>query len=114
MMMNFSLTILRLVDERVQLYNKQGPDNARLHRACLDAARIAIAKGNLVRGRVFAERAVEGWRIAHGADGDDVIEYTPLAENPAKLSLYGISMEWETSLDEVPSGLDSAAFDDWL
>jgi hypothetical protein len=114
MSMNFSQRTLRYVDERVQLYDKQGPGNSGLPRAYIDAAQIAIANGDLARGRVFAKRAVEGWRTAHGSDSDEVIQYTSLARDPAMLSLYGISMEWKTSLEEVQLRLDSNDFEDWL
>jgi hypothetical protein len=114
MAMDFSIQTLRYVDERVQLYNEQGPGNSGLPRAYLDAAQIAIANGDLARGRVFAEKAVEGWRIAYGSDSDEVIEYTALAKDPSKLPLYGISMKWKTSLDEAPMLCDSNDFEGWL
>ncbi|KAF1998207.1 hypothetical protein P154DRAFT_439700 [Amniculicola lignicola CBS 123094] len=114
MRMNFSLRTLRYVDERVRLYNEQGPGNSGLTRAYLDAAQIAIANGDLARGRVFAERAVEGWRVAQGSDSKEVIEYSSLVRNPAKLPLYGMSMKWKTSLEEIPQGLDVTDFEDWL
>jgi hypothetical protein len=114
MVMDFSLQTLRYVDERVQLYNEQGPGNSGLPRAYLDAAQIAIANGDLARGRVFAEKAVEGWRIAYGSDSDEVIEYTALAKDPSKLPLYGISMKWKTSVNEAPMLCDSNDFEGWL
>lgn len=114
MRMNFSLRTLRYVDERVRLYNEQGPGDAGLPRAYLDAAQIAIANGDLARGRIFAERAVEGWRTTHGSDSKEVIEHGPLARNPATLPLYGLSKKWKTSSDEVPQGLDPNDFEDWL
>jgi len=115
MSMNFSQQTLRYVDERVQLYDIQGPDNPGLPRAYLDAAQIAIANGDLARGRVFAERAVEGWRTAYGNDSDKVIRYASLARNPAKLRLYGImSMNWKTPLGEIQPRLGSNDFEDWL
>ncbi|KAF2108247.1 hypothetical protein BDV96DRAFT_504933 [Lophiotrema nucula] len=114
MQMIFSLRTLRYVDERVHLYNEQGPGNSGLPRAYLDAAQIAIANGDLARGHVFAERAVEGWRTALGSDSKETIEYGSLAQNPAKLQLYGHSMKWKTSSDEVPQGLDPNDFEDWL
>jgi len=70
--------------------------------------------GDLARGRIFAERAVEGWRTAHGSDSKEVIEHGSLARNPAELQLYGLSMKWKTSSDEVPQGLDPNDFEDWL
>jgi hypothetical protein len=89
--MNFSERVLRYVDERIQLYNRQGPDDPSLPRAYLDAAQIEIANSDLARGRIFAERAVEEWRIAQGRDSNEVVEYTSLARNPATLPLYGLS-----------------------
>jgi hypothetical protein len=110
----FLLRTLRYVDERISLYNEQGPGNSGLPRAYLDAAQIAIANSYLARGRIFAERAVEGWRIAYGSDSKEVIEYGPLARDPAKFSLYGLFKEWRTSINEVPRGLESNDFEDWL
>ena len=46
---------LRYVDQQVQLYNEQGLDDAGLPQAFLDAAQIAIANGDLARGRIFVE-----------------------------------------------------------
>jgi hypothetical protein len=60
MQMQFSLRSLRYADERVRLYNERGPGNSGLPRVYLDAAQIAVANGDLARGRIFAERAVEG------------------------------------------------------
>ncbi|KAF2465698.1 SET domain-containing protein [Lindgomyces ingoldianus] len=114
MQLNFWLRTLRYVDERVRLYNEQGPGNSGLPRAYLDAAQIAIANGDLARGRIFAERAVEGWRTACGSDSKEVIEHRSIAQDPAKLHLYGLSMKWKTSEEEVPQGLDPNDFDDWL
>jgi hypothetical protein len=114
MSMNFSQGMLRLVDERVQLYNKQGLGDAGLPRAYIDAAQIAIANGDLARGRTFAERAVEGWRITYGSDSDEVFQYTPLARNPASLSIHGMSKHWKTPLGEVPPQTDSDGYEDWL
>lgn len=110
----FSMQTLRYADERVRLYNEQGPGNSGLPRAYLDAAQIAIANGDLARGRIFAERAVEGWRTAHGSDSKEVMEYSSIVRNPAKLQLYGLSMRWKTLLNEAPRELESNDFEDWL
>ncbi|KAL5114259.1 hypothetical protein ACEQ8H_007868 [Pleosporales sp. CAS-2024a] len=114
MEMNFSQTTLGYVDERIQLYEKQRSGDVGLTRAYFDAAQIASANGDLARGRIFLERAVEGWRVAQGSDSAEVIDFTSLARNPAKLPLYGISTKWKTSMDEVPSHLGPKDFEDWL
>jgi hypothetical protein len=112
MQMQFSLRSLRYADERVRLYNEQGPGNSDVPRVYLDAAQIAVANGDLARGRIFAERAVEGWQTAHGGDSEEVIEYGPLAQDPSKLPIY--SSKWKTLLNEVPQRLGPSNFEDWL
>lgn len=108
------LRTLRYVDQQVRLYNEQGPGDAGLPRAFLDAAQIAIANGDLARGRIFAERAVSGWWTALGGDSTEAIEHGTLARDPSKHKLYGISMKWRTTVDEAPRGLESSDFEDWL
>ena len=108
------LRTLRYVDQQIRLYNEQGPDDAGLPRAFLDAAQIAIANGDLARGRIFAERAVSAWWTALGGDSTEVIEHGALARDPSKHKLYGISMKWRTTVDEVPHGLEPSDFEDWL
>jgi hypothetical protein len=68
MRMNFSLGTLRLVEEQVRLYNEQGPGDIGLPRAYLDAAQVVVPNGDSARGRVFLQRAVEGWQTALGSD----------------------------------------------
>jgi hypothetical protein len=114
MQLTFPLKTLHYVDERVRLYDEQGPGNFGLPRAYLDAAQLTIANGDLARGRVFAERAVEGLRTALGSDSKEVIKHGALARNPEKFQLYGNSFKWKTSPDEVPQGLGSNDFEDWL
>lgn len=108
------LRSLCYLDQQVRLYNEQGPDDAGLSRAFLDAAQIAIANGDLARGRIFAERAVSGWWTALGGDSIEVIEHGTLARDPSKHELYGISMKWRTIVDEAPRGLEPSDFEDWL
>jgi len=52
------LRTLHYVDQLVRLYNERRPGHLGLPRAFLDAAQIAIANGDLARGRIFAERAL--------------------------------------------------------
>ncbi|CAJ2502519.1 Uu.00g099130.m01.CDS01 [Anthostomella pinea] len=108
------LRVLRWVDRQVRLYNEHGPDDNGLPRAFLDAAQVAIAHGDLARGRIFAERAVSGWKILGGDDSTQVREHGHLAVNPSKLGLHGLSKEWKTAVDEVPQGLEAGDFEDWL
>ena len=114
MIMSNPLQSLRYVDQQIRLYNEQGPDDAGLSRAFFDAAQIVIANGDLARGRIFAERAVSGWRTSQGGDSMELIKYGPLARDPSKHQMYGISMRWRTAVDQAPRELEPNDFEDWL
>lgn len=108
------LQVLRLVDEQIRLYNEQGPNDTGLPRAFFDAARVTIANGDLARGRIFAERAVSGWRRNGGSDSQEVLQFGRLAYYPSTFEMYGASTKWKTAIEEVPRGLEQDAFEDWL
>lgn len=105
---------LRYVDQQIQLYNKQGPDDNGLPRAFIDAAQICVANGDLARARVFTKRAVLGWIILNGDDSSNVLKYKALSQDPSKYYCYWLSMRWKTEADDIPQGLDSEEFEDWL
>lgn len=106
--------ILRYVDRQVRLYNEQGPDDAGLPRAFFDAAQITATHGDLARARVFTERAAAGWLVVEGDDSLRVLKTKQLARNPSSHDTYGNSAAWKTAVDDVPQGLDSNEFEDWL
>ncbi len=108
------LRILRYVDQQIRLYNEQGPDDAGLPRAFLDAAQIATANGDLARARIFAERAALGWIVLEGDDSSRVLQTRALSRDPSKHELYGMSMKWKTTVDEIPQGHDLKEFENWL
>ncbi|KAH8812463.1 hypothetical protein F5884DRAFT_310434 [Xylogone sp. PMI_703] len=109
-----TLKMLGYVDQQIRLYNEQGPNDAGLPRAFLDAAQIAIANGDLARARILAERAAIGWTILGGDDSHEVLKYRDLSRDPSDHELYGMSMKWKTNVDEVPRELNSDEFEDWL
>lgn len=112
--MSAPLHTLRYVDQIVQLYNEQGTDDAGLPRAYLDAAQISIANGDLARGRIFAERAVSGWRVSKGDDSPEVMQNKPFARDPTTHPLYGLATMWQRDVDDVPLGLGKDEFENWL
>lgn len=114
MILSSPLRMLRYVDQQISLYNEQGPDDAGLPRALLDAAQIAIANGDLARARIFLERAVLGWIVLGGDDSPNVLQYKALTQDPSKHELYGTTMKWKTAVDEIPPELDPKELDDWL
>ncbi|KAK0617771.1 hypothetical protein B0T17DRAFT_496265 [Bombardia bombarda] len=111
------LSILRLFENIVRLYNEQRPGHPGLSCTYFDAAQVAITHGDLARGRVFARRAVEEWTVSLGSDSPSVIQYGHLARDLPKHVLYArLSNMWKTAVDDVPHGLvdPSDEFEDWL
>jgi hypothetical protein len=75
--------MLSYVDEQVQLWSEETSNEVGLVRAYPDAVQITIANGDLARGRIFANRALAGYRAALGDDSPDVVQYSELVRNPA-------------------------------
>ncbi|KAG9241480.1 SET domain-containing protein 5 [Calycina marina] len=105
---------LRWIDQHAQLYDEQGPGDAILSWVFFNAAQIAIANGDLARGRIFAEMALTRWRTSYGSDCKSVGQYGDVAKDLSKLHLHGMSKNWQTALDDVPYGLEPGEFEDWL
>ncbi|KFA80210.1 hypothetical protein S40288_09887 [Stachybotrys chartarum IBT 40288] len=112
--MSQPLDMLRLIDRQVCLYNKNGPYDIGLPRAFIDATQVLFAHGDLARAKVFAERALSGWKAIEGSDGANVVRYADLLDNPVKHQLLEFSTKWASKLDEVPQGLAPSDFEDWL
>jgi hypothetical protein len=106
---------LRYIDQQAQLYNEQGPDDASLPRAFLDAALRSLSPMATWQedASSWRGRCLGGGRPL-GSDSTEVVEYGALAQDPSKHELYGISMKWRTTVDEVPCGLEPGDFEDWL
>lgn len=106
--------MLGYVDEQVRLWNIPTPDEIGLARAYHDAFQIAIANGDLARACTFAKRLVPLYLTTMGADSPDVLQYRKLVQDPTTHDYYGMSMKWKTKLDDIPQGLGSKEFEDWL
>lgn len=108
------LRILQYLDQEICLHQEQGQGAAALPRAFLYAARLTVAHGDLARARVFFERARLGWTVLQGNDSYKVLRERALSQDPSKHDLYGFSTKWRTTVDEIPQGIDSQKFEDWL
>ncbi|TVY60112.1 SET domain-containing protein 5 [Fusarium oxysporum f. sp. cubense] len=106
--------VLGYVDQQVRLYNEQTLDDVGLPRAFFDAAQITVAHGDLARARVFTERAAAGWLVLEGDDSPRVLNAKQLAQDPSSHDTYGYSTAWRTAVDDVPQGLDSNEFENWI
>ncbi|KAG6093086.1 hypothetical protein E4U30_004678 [Claviceps sp. LM220 group G6] len=99
---------------QVRLYNELGLEDYEYARLHGNAASLFIKHGDLARGRLFAQITASMFETLLGNDSIEVIYFACLAQNPARDPQYGFSMMWHTSVGEVPQGLASDDFEDWL
>ncbi|CCE29268.1 uncharacterized protein CPUR_02961 [Claviceps purpurea 20.1] len=105
---------LSYLRSQVCLYNELGLEDYDFARVHGHAASLFIKHGDLARGRLFAQMAASMFETLLGNDSIEVIHYACLARNPASDPQYGFSMMWHTSVGDVPHGLTSDDFEDWL
>ncbi|KAG5991685.1 hypothetical protein E4U52_003420 [Claviceps spartinae] len=106
---------LRYADAQTRLYNELYQEDCGHSDSYLYAVEIANSQGDLARGRIFAQRVVRSFVTILGSDNPETMECADIAKNPANYSkLYGSSMKWKTSVDDIPQGLGPDDFENWL
>jgi hypothetical protein len=106
------LQTLSYFAQQVRLYNEQGREDVGFAQTLVNAAQLAIANSDLVRGRIFAQRAASVWKTTLSGDSTEAIKHRALAQDPSKYKLCGISMKWKTKVDEALQGLEPSDFED--
>jgi hypothetical protein len=79
-----------------------------------DAFKISIMNGDQARASVFAERAYKAGLLAQGDNHPEGAKMKDCMKRPAVYVTYGTSMNWKTSVSEVPEGLTETKFEEWL
>ena len=110
----FPLRTLGYFDRQVCLYNEEARADVGFAHALVNAAQLVIANSDLARGRIFAKKAASVWKTALGSDSAEAIRSKLLAQDPSTYELCGVSTRWKTKLDDVPQGLRTSDFEDWL
>ncbi|KAG6095257.1 hypothetical protein E4U30_002609 [Claviceps sp. LM220 group G6] len=108
------LTFLGYVYTKARCYTELGQKDCGYGQAYEEASSIAIANGDLARGRLFAQRAASVWKILIGNDSPRTKAQEKFAQDPSRHALHGFSMRWKTAVEEVPQGLEHNDFEDWL
>lgn len=99
MKVRWPLWSLRYVEECLRLCSQLRTVFFIQNLVYVEAAVTAQVSGDFGRGRVFEERALEGYQTVYGSDSDEVIEYSQMGrviaeENPTSMTS-----------DYVPQGL---------
>ncbi|KAH6842235.1 hypothetical protein B0I37DRAFT_314285 [Chaetomium sp. MPI-CAGE-AT-0009] len=108
------LRALHDVRKLLRLCEEEGIDDATVPRAYYDAFQIAIFNGDMARATVFAGRAATARAIIEGDDSPAVRRHRELERDPSRHVSYGYDSQWETSINDVPSGISAEAFAAWL
>ncbi|KAG5959821.1 hypothetical protein E4U58_004831 [Claviceps cyperi] len=108
------LVILAYIHAQTRLWIELGREDYGFVEAHEEAALLAIAHGDLARGRVFAQKAASIWTTLFGSDSPRAIKWETIAHDPSLHAVYGFSMTWKTAVGEAPEGLGPDDFEDWL
>ncbi|KAG5988786.1 hypothetical protein E4U52_006246 [Claviceps spartinae] len=69
---------------------------------------------DLARGRVFAQKAADVWQTLLGSDNPVCQRYTMMVFSHSTHHGCGICKVWKTAVSDIPEGLGSDDFDNWL
>ncbi|KAG6026466.1 hypothetical protein E4U19_002591 [Claviceps sp. Clav32 group G5] len=108
------LTILAYIHAQTRHWIELGREEYGFVEAHKEAALIAIAHGDLARGRIFAQKVASIWTTVFGSDSPRAIEWETIAQDPSLHEVYGFSMTWKTAVGEAPEGLGPDDFEEWL
>ncbi|CCE29279.1 uncharacterized protein CPUR_02972 [Claviceps purpurea 20.1] len=108
------LQALGYVDAQTRLYDELYQEDCGHPYSYQYAVMITMSNGNLARVRVFAQRAVRSFVTTLGSDNSQTAEYADLVTESSSLTLFGMSMKWKTSVDQIPQGLGPEEFENWL
>jgi hypothetical protein len=80
-----------------------------------DAFEIHVAHGDVARARIFSHRASALGQMYQGRDSPMALALQAFSHDPKLHQCYqAFSNDWETSRDQVPTGLSAGAFEQWL
>ncbi|KAG6132044.1 hypothetical protein E4U12_003364 [Claviceps purpurea] len=108
------LTFLGYIHTKARRYTELGQTDCGYGQTLEEAMTIAIAHGDLARGRLFSQKAAYIWKILLGHDNSRTEEHVELTRDPSRGDLHGFSTKWKTAVEEVPQGLEPDDFEDWL
>jgi len=96
------------------IYREEGIDDDRLPNLYWDAFQVVIMHGDQARASECARRYVDLKILSEGQDSANVEEVQPYILKPATHKNFGETKDWETAVEDVPTGLDNATFEKWL
>ncbi|PVH91320.1 hypothetical protein DM02DRAFT_546061 [Periconia macrospinosa] len=108
------LQTLHSIRKLLALLDNEGIADASIPRAYYDAFQIAAMNGDLARSSIFAARAASNRTIMEGHDSQTVRKMEIYAKDPSEHYAYGYTEQWRTSMDDIPTELDTDAYEAWL
>ncbi|TGO26346.1 hypothetical protein BPAE_0061g00180 [Botrytis paeoniae] len=103
------------MDQAVQLLSGKELGVSLLGSLFVEASKMNIGHGDMARARILAEKATSYLIISYSSDSPQVLDNQHRANHPSTNIHYGLSsLDWATSVHDVPPSLDSNGFEDWL
>jgi len=106
--------VLANVRKLLEIYREEGIDDDRLANLYWDAFQVVIMHGDQARASECARHYVDLKVLSEGPDSANVEEVQPYISKPATHKNFGETKDWETAVEDVPTGLDNEAFEKWL
>jgi hypothetical protein len=79
------------------------------------ACHICLTHGDQARANVFAWKAYNARILCEDESSQAALRIRSIALSPAEQAVFGqCSMDWKSTVQMVPKGLDARAFEDWL
>lgn len=111
----YPLQAIRYLDQIVQLLSGNEFHLSLLCNALSEASKLNLGQGDLARARVLAQKAMQYMIVIYGSDSPEVLDNKRRANYPSMSDFYGLSsQDWATAVNDVPSGLKSDEFEDWV
>lgn len=105
-----------LADARklLAIFREEGIDDDRLPNLYWDVFQIVIMHGDQARASEYARHYVDLKTLSEGPDSANVEKTRSYITQPATHKNFGETKDWESSIGDIPKGLDEVAFEKWL
>ncbi len=110
----FPLKVLGNGKSLLGIFEEEDIKDGRLSRLYYDLFQVCNMHSDQARASAFAQKYYDTKRISAGLDGIDALGMIPFVREPSKHDSFGSTENWETSVDQVPKGMDEESFEKWL
>lgn len=105
---------LRHSRELIEVAEAVGMSNTIISDALREAAMTCIFNSDQARANIFAQKAYETRLVLEGPDSVNVKKLAKFAKNPANYKDFGITDDWKSKPQDIPTDMTDTDFEMWL